>query len=61
MIAKVGNISPLASLTLDSEAKDKDKDCNGPPVSVLDNGSIVLLLGTAILVLAIASRRFALR
>ena len=51
-----------------AEAKDKDKPedeykdkYNGPVVSVPDNGNTVLLLGTAILVLGIASRRFATR
>jgi VPDSG-CTERM motif len=34
---------------------------NGPVFSVPDNGSTALLLGTAILVLGIASRRFAIR
>ena len=33
---------------------------NGPVVSVPDNGNTALLLGTAILVLGIASRRFAI-
>jgi VPDSG-CTERM motif len=33
---------------------------NGPVVSVPDNGNTVLLLGTAILALGIASRRFAI-
>jgi VPDSG-CTERM motif len=34
---------------------------NGPVSSVPDNGSTALLLGTAVLVLGIASRRFAIR
>jgi hypothetical protein len=40
--------------------KDNGKD-KGPVYSVPDTGSTVLLLGTAILVLGIASRRFAIR
>lgn len=40
--------------------KDKDK-YKGPVVSVPDNGSTVLLLGTAVLVLGLASRRMAIR
>jgi hypothetical protein len=42
------------------EYKDKDK-YNGPVVSVSDNGSTILLLGTAVLVLGLASRRMAIR
>jgi VPDSG-CTERM motif len=43
-------------------SKDKDKDnYNGPVASVPDNGNTVLLLGTAVLALGIASRRFATR
>ena len=38
--------------------KDKDK---GPVYSVPDTGSTALLLGTAILALGVASRRFATR
>jgi hypothetical protein len=42
--------------------KDKDKDkYNGPVASVPDNGNTALLLGTAVLALGIASRRFATR
>ena len=58
-------------LALNAQAKDKDKEkCkkykdkdkyNGPVVSVPDNGSTVLLLGTAVLVLGLASRRMAIR
>ena len=61
-------------LALNAQAKDKDKDkdkykdeykdkdkYNGPVVSVPDNGSTVLLLGTAVLVLGLASRRMAIR
>ena len=40
------------------KVKDKDK---GPVYSVPDTGSTALLLGTAALVLGIASRRFAIR
>ena len=42
------------------EYKDKDK-YNGPVLPVPDNGSTVLLLGTAVLVLGLASRRMAIR
>ena len=59
------------ALALNAQAKDdkekykdkfKDKDkYNGPVVSVPDNGSTVLLLGTAVLVLGLASRRMAIR
>ena len=64
------------ALTLDAEAAPKDKDKppviiidkvkdkdkgNGPIYSVPDSGSTVLLLGTAVLVLGIASRRFSVR
>jgi hypothetical protein len=55
-------------LALNAQAKDKDKEkykdkdkYNGPVVSVPDNGSTVLLLGTAVLVLGLASRRMAIR
>ena len=59
-------------LALNAQAKDKDKEkykdkykdkekYNGPVVSVPDNGSTVLLLGTAVLVLGLASRRVAIR
>ena len=41
-------------------AKDEDK-YNGPVASVPDHGSTALLLGTAILVLGLASRRFSIR
>lgn len=40
------------------KVKDKDK---GPIYSVPDAGSTALLLGTAVLILGIASRRFATR
>ena len=40
--------------------KDKDK-YNGPVVSVPDTGSTVILLGTAVLVIGLASRRMAIR
>ena len=40
--------------------KDKDKD-NGGVYSVPDTGSTVLLLGSALLVLGVANRRFATR
>jgi hypothetical protein len=40
--------------------KDKDKD-NGPLYSVPDTGSTALLLGTAVLVLGLASRRMTIR
>ena len=58
------------ALVLNAEAKNddkpedkyKDKDkYNGPVVSVSDNGSTVLLLGTAVLVLDLARRRMAIR
>jgi hypothetical protein len=60
------------ALALTAQAKDKDKkNCkdeykdkdkyNCPVVSVPDNGSTVLLLGTAVLVLGLASRRIAIR
>ena len=58
------------ALVLNAGAKDKDKPedkykdkdkYNGPVVSVPDNGSTVLLLGTAVLVLGLASRRMAIR
>ena len=59
-------------LTLNAQAKDKDKEkykdkykdkenYNGPVVSVPDTGSTVILLGTAVLVLGLASRRMAIR
>jgi hypothetical protein len=41
-------------------AKDEDK-YNGPVASVPDHGSTALLLGTAILVLGLANRRFSIR
>jgi hypothetical protein len=37
------------------------KNYNGPVVSASDSGNTALLLGTAVLVLALASRRFAIR
>jgi VPDSG-CTERM motif len=40
---------------------DKVKDKGGPVYSVPDTGSTALLLGTAVLILGIASRRFATR
>jgi hypothetical protein len=64
------------ALAVNAEAVPKDKDKDNPPVielpkdkgkdkgpvySVPDTGSTALLLGTAILVLGIASRRFAIR
>jgi VPDSG-CTERM motif len=60
------------ALALNAQAKDKDKEkykdkykdkdkYNGTVVSVPDNGSTVLLLGTAVLVLGLASRRMAIR
>jgi opacity protein-like surface antigen len=60
------------ALALNAQAKDKDKEkykdkykdkdkYNGPVVSVSDNGNTALLLGTAVLALGIASRRFATR
>ena len=42
------------------KVKDKDKG-KGPIYSVPDAGSTALLLGTAVLVLGIATRRFATR
>jgi hypothetical protein len=42
------------------EYKDKDKDKYNGPVSVPDNGSNALLLGTAVLVLGLAGRRMAI-
>ena len=59
-------------LALNAQAKDKDKEkykdkykdkenYNGPVVSVPDTGSTVILLGTAVLVLGLASRRMAIR
>ena len=65
-----------AALALNAEAapKDKEKDKpaviiidkvkdkgRGPVYSVPDSGSTALLLGTAVLVLGIASRRFSVR
>jgi hypothetical protein len=44
----------------DKPQKDKDKD-NGALYSVPDTGSTVLLLGSALLVLGVASRRLATR
>jgi hypothetical protein len=44
----------------DKPPKDKDKD-NGAVYSVPDTGSTALLLGSALLVLGVASRRFATR
>ena len=58
------------ALAISAQAKDdkekykdkyKDKISNGPVVSVPDNGSTVLLLGTAVLVLGLASRRMTIR
>ena len=59
-------------LALNAQAKDEDKEkykdkykdkekYNGPVVSVPDTGSTVILLGTAVLVLGLASRRMAIR
>jgi hypothetical protein len=62
------------ALVLNAEAKDndkpedkdkdkyeyKDKDKYNGPVSVPDNGSTALLLGTAVLVLGLARRRMAI-
>ena len=42
------------------KVKDKDKD-KGVVYSVPDTGSTALLLGTAVLVLGVASRRFSVR
>ena len=44
----------------DKPPKDKDKD-NGAVYSAPDTGSTALLLGTSLLVLGVASRRFAIR
>ena len=44
----------------DKPPKDKDKD-NGAVYSVPDTGSTVLLLGSALLVFGVASRRLATR
>jgi hypothetical protein len=44
----------------DKPPKDKDKD-NGAVYSLPDTGSTVLLLGSALLVLGVASRRLATR
>ena len=44
----------------DKPPKDKDKD-NGAVDPVPDTGSTVVLLGSALLVLGVASRRFATR
>jgi VPDSG-CTERM motif len=62
------------ALALNAEAAPKDKEKDKPPViiidkdkgkgpiySVPDTGSTALLLGTAVLILGIASRRFATR
>jgi hypothetical protein len=46
------------SVIIVDKVKDKDK---GPVYSVPDSGSTVLLLGTAVLALGVASRRFATR
>jgi hypothetical protein len=49
-------------IKLRDKAEDEYKDkYNGPVVSVSDNGNTALLLGTAVLALGIASRRFATR
>jgi VPDSG-CTERM motif len=60
------------ALVLNAEAKDNDKpedkdkdkyeykDKYNSPVSVPDNGSTALLLGTALLVLGLAGRRMAI-
>jgi len=52
------------ALALNAQAKDKEKEkeknYNGPVATVPDNGSTVLLLGTALLALAVASRRIAI-
>ena len=49
-------------LALNAQAKDKDKEkYNGPVVSVPDTGSTVILLGTAVWVLGLASRPMAIR
>jgi VPDSG-CTERM motif len=63
------------AVALNAQAKEKDKykkdysgpvalvpkkDYNGPVASVPDNGSTALLSGTAIVALALASRRFAI-
>jgi hypothetical protein len=45
-------------IVVDPIGKDNDK---GAVYSVLDTGSTLLLLGTAVLVLGIAGRRFAIR
>jgi VPDSG-CTERM motif len=57
------------ALALNAQAKDKDKykygdkdrEYNGPVATVPDNGSTALLLGTALLALAFASRRLPIR
>jgi hypothetical protein len=46
------------SVIIVDKVKDKEK---GPVFSVPDTGSTALLLGTAILVLGVAGRRFATR
>ena len=60
---------PRSELNAQAEPKDKDKDKppkdkdkdNGGVYSVPDTGSTVLLLGSALLVLGVASRRLATR
>jgi len=56
----------VLALVLNAQAEPKDKDKDKPPkdkdiYSVPDTGSTALLLGSALLVLGVASRRFATR
>jgi hypothetical protein len=76
LTAHFNSLLGAVALAVNAEAVPKDKDKDEPPVIVLpkdkgkdkgpvysvpDTASTVLLLGTAILVLGIASRRFAIR
>jgi VPDSG-CTERM motif len=55
---KVGKKKDNPVIIVDPIGKDNDK---GAVYSVPDTGSTLLLLGTAVLVLGIAGRRFAIR
>ena len=55
---KVGKRKDNPVIIVDPIGKDNDK---GAVYSVPDTGSTLLLLGTAVLVLGIAGRRFAIR
>ena len=57
---KINRMKDKPSVIIIPELKVKDKG-NGPIYSVPDTGSTALLLGTAILALGVARRRFATR